>query len=61
MVLCGYQGADTDAEQLSLTEQLFDAALRELGVVAREQPCMLVGDFNVEPNKIPLIGIRDFG
>ena len=27
VVLYGYQGADTDAEKLSLTEQLFDAAL----------------------------------
>ena len=34
-VLYGYQGADTDAEQLALTEQLFDAALGELCVVAR--------------------------
>ena len=31
VVLCGYQGADTDAEQLALTEQLFDASLGELG------------------------------
>ena len=36
-VLCGYQGADADAEQLALTEQLFDAALSELHVVARGQ------------------------
>ena len=28
VVLCGYQGADSDAEQLALTEQLFDAAPR---------------------------------
>ena len=27
VVLYGYQGADSDAEQLALTEQLFDAAL----------------------------------
>ena len=54
-VLYGYQGAATDAEQLALTEQLFDAALGELGVVARGQPCMLVGDFNVEPTKIPCL------
>ena len=27
------QGSDTDAEQLALTEQLFDAALAELAVV----------------------------
>ena len=26
VVLYGYQGADADAEQLALTEQLFDAA-----------------------------------
>ena len=55
VVLYAYQGADTDAEQLALTEQLFDAALGELGVVARWQPCMLVGDFNVEPTKIPCL------
>ena len=51
-VLYGYQGADADAEQLALTEQLFDAALGELSVVAREQPCLLVGDFNLEPTEI---------
>ena len=55
VVLYGYQGADTDAEQLVLTEQLFDAALGELSVVARGQPCMLVGDFNLEPTKIPCL------
>ena len=55
VVLCGYQGADVDAEQLALTEQLFDAALGELSVVARGQPCLLVGDFNVEPTKIPCL------
>ena len=31
VVLSGCQGADTDAEQLALTEQLFDAALGEVG------------------------------
>ena len=35
VVLYGYQGADLDAEQVALTEQLFDAALGELSVVAR--------------------------
>ena len=48
----GFQGADSDAGQLSLTEQLFDAALGELSVVARGQPC---GDFNVEPTTIPCL------
>ena len=55
VVLYGFQGADSDAEQLSLTEQLFDAALGELSVVSRGQPCLLVGDFNVEPTKIPCL------
>ena len=55
VVLYGCQGADSDPEQLALTEQLFDAALGELSVVARGQPCMLVGDFNVEPTKIPCL------
>ena len=54
-VLCGYQGADTDSEQLALTDQLFDAALGELYVAALGQPCLLVGDFNVEPTKIPCL------
>ena len=54
-MLYGYQGADTDAEKLALTEQLFDAALGKLGVVAREQPCLVVGDFNVEATKIPCL------
>ena len=48
VVLYGYQGADTDSEQLALTEQLFDAALGELAVVARGSPCLLDGEFNVE-------------
>ena len=51
MVLYGKQGSDTDAEQLALTEQLFDAALAELAVVARGSPCLLAGDVNVEPPK----------
>ena len=45
----------TDTEQLALTDQLFDAALGELYVAALGQPCLLVGDFNVEPTKIPCL------
>ena len=37
-----------------MTEQLFDAALGELGVVARGQPCMLVG---AHQNPLPAKGI----
>ena len=59
-VIYCHQGADTDAGQLAVTEQLFDAALGELSVVAREQPCMIVGDFNVEPTKI-LLFLRRLG
>ena len=55
VVLYGYQRAGVDAEQLALTEQLFDAALGELSVVAKGQPCLLVGDFNVEPTKLPCL------
>ena len=55
VVLYGFQGADSDAEQLSLTEHFFDAAVGELSVVARSQPCLLVGDFNVEPTTIPCL------
>ena len=36
-VLHGYQGADADAEQLALAEQLFDAAQGELGLVALDR------------------------
>ena len=58
LVLYGYQVADSDAEQLALTEQLFDAALGELGVVARGQHCLLVGDFNGGTHQNPLLGTR---
>ena len=51
VVLYGYQCADADAEQLALTEQLFDAAFGELSVVARGQPCMCVGDSTWNPKK----------
>ena len=55
VVLYGYQGTDCDAEQLALTEQLLDAAMGELGAVARGEPCLKVGDFNVEPTKVPCL------
>ena len=55
VVLYGYQGADADPEQLALTDQLSDAVLGELSVVARGRPCMMVGDFNVEPTNIPCL------
>ena len=55
VVVYGYQGAEDDAERLSLTNQLFDAALGELAVISRGQPCVLAGVFNIEPTKIPCL------
>ena len=54
VVLYGYQGADGDAERLSLTDQLFDAALGELRVVALDQPCLIVGRFQRGAHQNPL-------
>ena len=59
VVLYGYQGADRDAEKLALTDELLDAVFGVLGVVAREQPCLIVGDFNVEPTRIPCLAKRN--
>ena len=61
VVLYGFQGADSDAEQLVLTEQLFDAVLGELNVVARGQPCMFVGRFRRGAHQNPFPGKMDFG
>ena len=55
VVLYGYHGSDSDAECLKLTNRLFEAALGELAVVARGQPCLIVGDFNATPDKIPCL------
>ena len=60
VVLYGFQGADADAEQLSLTEQLFDAALGELSVVARVSLAYWLG-FQCGAHQNPLPGKRDFG
>ena len=45
VVAYGFQGADDDAEKLSLTNELFDAVMSELAVVGRGQPCVIAGDF----------------
>ena len=54
VVLYGYPGADTDAEQFALTDKLFDAALGELSVPEGSPACWLE-IFNVEPTKIPCL------
>ena len=55
VVVYGFQGASTDPEKLRLTEKILDAVLCELAVVASGQPCLIVGDLNVEPNRIPCL------
>ena len=55
VVVYGFQGASTDSEKLRLTEKLLDAVLCELAVVASGQPCLIVGDLNVEPDRIPCL------
>ena len=50
-----FQEADRDAAQMVLTHQLLDAVLGELASVAQGQPALFVGDFNVEPTKIPCL------
>ena len=55
VVAYGFQGADDDAEKLCLTNDLFDAVMCELAVIGRGQPCVIAGDFNVEPTKIPCL------
>ena len=54
VVLYGYQGADNDAEQLALTEQLLDAAFVELALF----DCW---GFQRGTHQNPLLGKRDFG
>ena len=46
VVLYGCQGADNDAEILALTDSYLTLLLGELSVLAREQPSLIVGDFN---------------
>ena len=55
VVVYGFQGASTDSEKLRLTEKLLDAVLCELAVVTSGQPCLIVGDLNVEPDRIPCL------
>ena len=55
VVVYGFQGASTDSEKLRLTEKLLEAVLCELAVVASGQPCLFVGDLNVEPDRIPCL------
>ena len=55
VVVYVFQGASTDPEKLRLTEKLLDAVLCELAVVASGQPCLIVGDLNIEPDRNPCL------
>ena len=55
VVVFGFEGASTDLEKFRLTEKLLDAVLCELAVVASGQPFLIVGDLNIEPEKIPCL------
>ena len=54
-VICGYQGAEEDAEKLQLTDKLLQAVLAEAQVVCAGQPLLIAGDLNADPGVIPCL------
>ena len=54
-VVCGYQGAEEDADQLQLTDKLLQAVLAEAQVVCVGQPMLIAGDLNADPAVIPCL------
>ena len=52
VVVCRFQGAETDTEKLAQAEQLFQAVLCELRAVGQGHPKLVLDDFNVEPSMI---------
>ena len=61
VVLYGYQGADTGAEQLALIDQLFGAALGELGGGCQGAALHVGWGPQRGAHQNPLLGKRDFG
>ena len=55
VVVYGFQGADRDREKLARTERLFQDVMCELRIVSDGNPFLLLGDFNIEPSKIPCL------
>ena len=55
VVVYGFQGADCDPEKLTRTDQLFQAVLCELRVIDEGHLHLVLGDFNIEPSKIPCL------
>ena len=54
-VLYGYQGAEDDADQLSLADKLLQAAFAEAQVVCIGQPMLITGDLHADPAVIPCL------
>ena len=52
-VIYGYQGAESDPEKLTLTDNLLTAVLAGAKVCCAGQPVILVGDLNADPTIIP--------
>ena len=59
VVLYGYQGADGDAERLSLTDQLFDCCFEGVeGLLRWTSLVLLLGGSTWSPPKIPCLSKR---
>ena len=54
-VVYGYQGAKVDADQLQLTDKLFQAVHAEAQVVCTGQPWLIAGALNADPAVIPCL------
>ena len=51
----GIRGAEEDADQLILTDELLQAVLAEAWVVCTGQPVLIAGDLNADPAVIPCL------
>ena len=54
LFVCGYQGAEEDAEKLQLSDKLVQAVLAEARVCTG-QPVLIAGDLNADPAVIPCL------
>ena len=54
-VVYGYQGSSDDPQKLLLTNKLFEAVIGEAKVCGTGQPVIITGDFNVEPDVVPVV------
>ena len=54
-VVYGFQGAEVDADQLLLTDELLQAVLAEAQIVCVGQPLLIAGHLNADPAVIPCL------